>query len=69
MGQAFDESGNVLGEATGASEREVLDKLKAEFDQAFEFRIRKAAPVASDQGDGAGNTVEQPSDEKEGAPV
>lgn len=40
MGQAFDERGNVLGEAYGETKREVFDKLTAEFKDAHEIRIR-----------------------------
>lgn len=40
MGQAFDERGNVLGEAYGDTKREVFDKLNAEFKNAHEIRIR-----------------------------
>ena len=46
MGQAFDPSGNVLGEAYGDTKREVFDKLMAEHKDAHEIRIHslKAAP-------------------------
>lgn len=40
MGQAFDRDGNVLGEAFGATKREVFDKLTSEFKNAHEIRIR-----------------------------
>lgn len=40
MGQAFDRDGNVLGEAYGATKREVFDKLAEEFKDAHEIRIR-----------------------------
>lgn len=42
MGQAFDRDGNVLGEATGDSKKEVFDKLTAEFKNAHEIRIKSA---------------------------
>lgn len=41
MGQAFDEHGNVLGEAYGETRQEVFDKLKEQFRDAHEIRIRK----------------------------
>ncbi|NOX49199.1 MAG: hypothetical protein GXP16_01515 [Gammaproteobacteria bacterium] len=42
MGQAFDESGDLLGEAIGKTKREVFDKLMAEHgEEANELRIRK----------------------------
>jgi hypothetical protein len=40
MGQAFDESGRVLGEAFGTTKQEVFDKLHREFNDAAEIRIR-----------------------------
>lgn len=40
MGQAFDRDGNILGEAEGATKREVFDKLINEFKDAHEIRIR-----------------------------
>jgi hypothetical protein len=40
MGQAFDESGRVLGEAAGATKSEVFEKLIEEFPQAHEIRIK-----------------------------
>ncbi len=40
MGQAFDEQGNVLGEAFGNTKREVFDKLQKEHANAHELRIR-----------------------------
>lgn len=39
MGQAFDRDGNVLGEAYGATKREVFDKLNEQFKQAHEIRV------------------------------
>jgi hypothetical protein len=53
MGQALDESGNVLGEAFGNTKREVFDKLQAAHANAAEIRIRKLmqqrTPEASDE--------------------
>jgi hypothetical protein len=40
MGQALDRHGNVLGEATGDTSREVFEKLTREFKDASEIRIR-----------------------------
>lgn len=40
MGQAFDRDGNVLGEAYGDTQREVFEKLTAEFKNAYEIRVR-----------------------------
>ena len=40
MGQAFDDGGNVLGEAFGETKREVFDKLMAKHGDAAEIRIR-----------------------------
>ena len=40
MGQAFDDAGNVLGEATGDTKREVFEKLQSEHADAAELRIR-----------------------------
>ena len=49
MGQAFDEKGNVLGEAYGATKREVFDKLTSTFKDAHEIRISSMKPpVAAD---------------------
>jgi len=44
MGQAFDRDGNVLGEATGATKREVFDKLTEQFKDAHEIRVRSVEP-------------------------
>jgi hypothetical protein len=41
MGQAFDEHGNVLGEAYGSTKKEVLEKLMQEHMDAHEIRIKK----------------------------
>src|SRR3990167_4460840 len=46
MGQALDRDGNVLGEASGETKREVFDKLISEFKDAHEIRIRSMAPAA-----------------------
>lgn len=40
MGQAFDQDGNVLGEAFGETKRDVFNKLMAEHPDAPEIRIR-----------------------------
>lgn len=40
MGQAFDRDGNVLGEAEGATKREVFDKLIQEHPHAHEIQIK-----------------------------
>ena len=40
MGQAFDEKGNVLGEAYGETKREVFDKLIEAHPNAAEMRIK-----------------------------
>lgn len=40
MGQAFDRAGNVLGEATGETKREVFDKLMEAHPSAEEIRIK-----------------------------
>lgn len=49
MGQAFDDSGNVLGEATGDTRAEVLAKLEAAHGkEAAEIRIQSAVDAASD---------------------
>ena len=40
MGQAFDDKGNVLGEAFGQTKREVFDKLIGAHPSAAEIRIR-----------------------------
>lgn len=40
MGQAFDDRGNVLGEAFGETKREVFDKLDQAHNDAAEIRIR-----------------------------
>lgn len=40
MGQAFDRDGNVLGEAEGATKREVFDKLQEAHPTAEEIRIK-----------------------------
>lgn len=40
MGQAFDQEGNVLGEAYGNTKRDVFDKLMTEHPHAHEVRIR-----------------------------
>jgi hypothetical protein len=39
MGQAFDREGNVLGEAEGATKREVFEKLDKAFKDAVTIRI------------------------------
>jgi hypothetical protein len=41
MGQALDRDGNVLGEATGETAREVLDQLIEKHPDADEIRIRQ----------------------------
>lgn len=43
MGQAFDGDGNVLGEAYGATKREVFEKLDAAHKNAAEIRIKSLA--------------------------
>jgi len=40
MGQAFDRDGNVLGEAVGATKREVFEALNGAFKDAHEIRIK-----------------------------
>lgn len=40
MGQAMDQSGNVLAEAFGATKKEVFDKLQALAPDAAEIRVR-----------------------------
>ena len=75
MGQAFDESGNVLGEAYGDTKREVFEKLNEAHPNAAEMRIKSITEqvekagesVASDQGDGASG--EETPDQPEGAAV
>jgi hypothetical protein len=42
MGQAFDRNGNVIGEATGATKREVFEALDRDFKDSAEIRIRTA---------------------------
>jgi len=42
MGQAFDRDGRVLGEAEGATMREVFEKLHAQHKDAAEIRIKSA---------------------------
>jgi hypothetical protein len=49
MGQAFDRDGNVLGEAYGDTQREVFEKLTAEFKNAHEIRIRTLEATAAEQ--------------------
>ena len=44
MGQAFDRDGNVLGDAEGATKREVFEKLNQEFKDAAEIRIKSMEP-------------------------
>ena len=43
MGQAFDPNGDVLGEAYGATKREVFEKLNEAFKDAAEIRIKSLA--------------------------
>jgi hypothetical protein len=61
MGQAFDEGGNVLGEAFGDTKREVFDSLAREHKDAAEIRIRSLSGLigqkASDPG---GASAEMP---------
>jgi len=40
MGQAFDRDGNVLGEAVGASFRDVFEKLETAHPNAHEIRVK-----------------------------
>ena len=40
MGQAFDDKGNVLGDAFGNTKSEVFEQLNARFKDAAEIRIR-----------------------------
>lgn len=56
MGQAFDSDGNVLGEAYGATKKEVFDKLNAEFKQAAEIRIRSMEDSIRDARSGGAMT-------------
>ncbi len=49
MGQAFDRDGAVVGEAFGATKREVFDKLQNLAPEAAEIRIRSAFTEASSQ--------------------
>ena len=44
MGQAFDDKGGVLGEASGATKREVFDELIEKHPDAHEIRVRSGAP-------------------------
>jgi hypothetical protein len=47
MGQAFDRDGNVMGEAIGASFREVLDKLQTAHPDAHAIRVEHRGDTAS----------------------
>lgn len=49
MGQAFDETGRVLGEASGATLREVLDKLEQAHPEAAEIRILRQQAADRDE--------------------
>jgi hypothetical protein len=44
MGQALDRDGNVLGDAFGATKKEVFDKLNQQFKDAHEIRVRTLHP-------------------------
>lgn len=62
MGQAFDDDGNVIGEARGDTKREVFEKLNQAHPDAAEMRIKRDADEQApggqtpvDQGDGAGD--------------
>lgn len=44
MGQAFDASGQVLGEAVGETKRDVFDKLIEKHPDAAEIRVRSLGP-------------------------
>jgi len=59
MGQAFDREGNVLGEATGETKREVLDALQKKFGEAaHEIRIKSMRDdVPSEQNDPRAGTL------------
>ena len=48
MGQAFDRTGAVLGEAQADTAREVLEKLELKHKDAAEFRIRTAVEAAGE---------------------
>lgn len=47
MGQAFDRDGVVLGEASGATKREVFEKLSQAHADAAEIRIRSIETTAA----------------------
>jgi len=48
MGQAFDRYGDVLGEATGATKREVFEKLNEAHKDAAEIRIKTLSDKVDD---------------------
>lgn len=58
MGQALDRDGNVIGEASGDTKREVFDKLMAEHRDAHEIRIRSLE--SHSQGESSSATSEMP---------
>ena len=63
MGQAFDGDGKVLGEASGATKREVLEKLLAHPDAA-EVRIRTFAASEKLLREAASKLVDAPAEKE-----
>lgn len=59
MGQAFDRDGNVLGEAFGATKREVFDQLMRQHGDAHEVRIRSLSERLADA-DSGGASAQMP---------
>ncbi len=51
MGQAFDEDGQVLGEAFGHDKREVFEKLHAAHQDAAEIRIKSLSSRPATESD------------------
>lgn len=60
MGQAFDREGNVLGEAFGATRREVLDALELKHKDAAEIRIRSIEDTIRSVEPAGGASAEMP---------
>lgn len=44
MGQAFDERGDVMGSAVGATKKEVFEQLDRKFPDAAEIKIKHGLP-------------------------
>lgn len=62
MGQAFDREGQVLGEASGDTKREVFEQLQKDHPDADEIRIKSAmAATAQQQHDAATRAAQRPS--------